>query len=59
MTLQVTVAVTFFILRFIINVSTSKDLFDATNISGSHKLLFIDRTGLVPASEILVMKLNF
>lgn len=52
MTLQVTVAVTFSILRFIINVNTSKDFFDATNISSSHKLLFIDRTGLVPASQV-------
>lgn len=52
MTLQVTVAVTLFILRFIINVNTSKDFFDATSISSSHKLLFIHRTGLVPASQV-------
>lgn len=52
MTLQVTFADTFFIPRFIINVNTSKDFFDAINISSSHKLLFIDRTGLVLASQI-------
>jgi len=52
MTLHVTVAVTYFILRFIINVNTSKDFFDATNISSSHKLLFSDRTGRVPASQV-------
>lgn len=52
MTLQLTVAVTFFIMRFIINMNTSKDFFDEINISSCHKLLFIDRTGMVPASQI-------
>lgn len=48
----------FFILKFLKNVNTSKH-FDAANISSSYKLLFVDRTGLVPASQIWVMKLNF
>lgn len=52
MTLQVTVTVTFFILKFIKNVNTSKHFFDAANISSSYKLLFVDRTALVPASQI-------